>query len=269
MVLRQVVLPLGLGYGLLVLLMFFTQERLVFLPFGEVEGSPAQIGLAYEELWLDTADGERLHGWFVPHPEPRAALLFFHGNAGNISHRLDSLRIFHHLGLSVLIIDYRGYGLSSGRPSEQGVYRDAEAALAWLQGRDSTGQLVYFGRSLGAAVAAWLAVEHPPAALIMESSFSSLPELGAELYPWVPVRWLARMQFDSAARLGGVNAPLLLVHSREDEIIPFHHSERLLASHGQAQLLVIHGDHNRGFLHSGRHYVDGLDGFLDAHLTRQ
>lgn len=268
MALLRVLALLAVAYLALVLVLYLGQSRLVFIPFGELRGSPADIGLTYEDVHLQSEDGIALHGWYVTHPQPRGVLLFFHGNAGNISHRLDSLAIFHRLGLEVLIIDYRGYGRSAGRPGEQGSYRDARAALHWLleERQVDPQRLVYFGRSLGAAVAAQLASEHPPQALIMESAFSSLPTLGAELYPWLPVRLLARMEFDSQRHVAVQRAPLLLVHSREDEIIPFHHAEALQQAAGEAELLVIRGSHNRGFLLSGAEYVAGLGAFLDQHL---
>jgi uncharacterized protein len=265
----SVLLAAASAYALTVLLAFVFQERLLFLPFGDVTVTPAQRGMSYEDVELRTADGVRLHGWFVPHPESRAILLFFHGNAGNISHRLDSLAIFHRLGLSTLIIDYRGYGRSEGRPTEAGTYRDAEAAWSYLveeRGTDS-GEIVLFGRSLGAAVAAWLAARRSPRAVILESGFTSVPELGAELYPFLPVRTLARLEYDTRAQLREVHAPVLIVHSREDEIIPFHHALRLYeAAAAPKTLLELQGDHNRGFLISGERYVSGLDAFLSAHL---
>lgn len=148
---------------------------------------------------------------------------FLHGNAGNISHRLDSLRIFHGLGLDVLILDYRGYGRSEGRPSEEGTYRDARAASRYLVEARGVApeRIVVFGRSIGAAIAAALAVEQRPAALILESGFTSVPDLAADLYPWLPARRLARLHYDTRARLPHVTVPVLIVHSRDDEIISF------------------------------------------------
>ena len=267
--LASILVLVALAYTAVMALMWFRQESLLFLPgmpSRALVATPADIGLEYEDLQLMTADGEQLHAWFVPARHERGTLLFFHGNAGNISHRLDSLRIFHRLGLSVLIVDYRGYGRSTGRPSEQGTYEDALAA--WRHLVDERGidpdRLVLFGRSLGGAVATWLAAEQSPRGLIIESTFSSVPDLAAELYWFLPVRRLARIEYPVEALLGSIQSPVLVVHSREDEIIPFHHGEALYSAHpGQTRFLELRGDHNGGFLQSQRLYVEGIGAFLD------
>jgi fermentation-respiration switch protein FrsA (DUF1100 family) len=248
--------------------MFIVQPRLIFLPdlpSRTLGPGPDAIGLAHETVEIATEDGIKLHGWFVPSPAPRGVVLFFHGNAGNISHRLDSLKIFHDLNFSTLIIDYRGYGASEGRVSEQGTYRDAEAAWRYLTERRGVpaSQIVLFGRSLGGAVAAYLASRHAPAALVVESGFVSVPDMAAVLYPWLPARWLARIRFPTGEFLGAASCPVLIVHSRDDEIIPYDQGEALFERAGEPkQFLTLRGDHNGAFLLSGRHYRDGLDGFL-------
>jgi fermentation-respiration switch protein FrsA (DUF1100 family) len=246
--------------------------------------SPQDIGLGYESVWLTAGDGVRLHGWYLPADDGRAAdgahaangqhatLLFLHGNAGNISHRLDSLRIFHRLGLSVLIFDYRGYGQSEGSPSEEGLERDARAAWEHLTRVRGVApeSIVVFGRSMGAALAAGLAAEQRPAALIIESAFTSVPDLAAQHYWWVPARSLARLRFDTREALARVRAPVLVVHSEDDEIVPFAHGEALYAAAREPKsLLRLRGDHNGGFMLSGDDYVHGLSQFLDAHGGRQ
>lgn len=258
----------ALLYAALVAFLWFRQESMLYLPGipgRQLVATPDAIGLRYEALRIPTSDGEELDAWFVPAREERAVLLFFHGNAGNISHRLDSLRIFHGLGLSVLIFDYRGYGRSTGRPSEPGTHEDARAA--WRHVVDERGvpaeRLLLFGRSLGGAVAARLAAEQLPRGLILESTFRSVPDLAAELYPFLPVRLLARIEYPVEATLPSVNAPVLVIHSREDEIIPFRHGEALYAAARQPkQLLELRGGHNDAFLLSERRYVEGLDAFL-------
>jgi uncharacterized protein len=263
-------LLLALLYAALVAFMWFRQESMLFLPgipSRALVATPADIGLDFEPLRIATADGEELDAWFIPADRERAVLLFFHGNAGNISHRLDSLRIFHDLGLSVLILDYRGYGQSTGRPTEQGTYEDARAAWRYLVERRNVpaDRIVFFGRSLGGAVATWLAAEHPPRGLIVESTFRSVPDLAAEIYWFLPVRRLARLEYPAESLLSSVEAPVLVVHSREDEIIPFRHGEALFAAAREPrQLLELRGGHNTGFLRSERHYVAGLDAFLDS-----
>jgi len=260
------------AYAALIVAVWFGQSGLLYLPrlpSREVVATPRSIGLAYEEVSLSTADGVRLHGWFVPAPEARATLIFFHGNAGNISHRLDSLRIFHGLRLSVFIFDYRGYGNSEGKPSEAGTHRDALAAWRYItETRSVPAQdTVLFGRSLGAAIAAWLATQHLPGALVVESAFTSVPDLAADLYWWLPARQLARFDYATRDYVAGARCPVLVIHSRDDEIISFRHAEALYAAANMPkQLLPIGGSHNDGFMQSGATYVHGLDRFLGEQL---
>lgn len=268
----QALLLLGVGYGALVLAVFLGQSSLLYLPdlpSRELLVSPRDIGLDYEEVRPQTEDGVTLHGWYVPAREARGTLLFLHGNAGNISHRLDSLRIFNRLGLSVLIIDYRGYGLSQGSPSEAGLQRDAAAAwrhLVHTRG-EAPHRIVLFGRSLGASLAAWLAAREPAGALILESAFISVPELAAELYPWLPARQLARLRHDTLAELTRARLPVLVIHSPQDEVIPYRHGLALYeAAPPPKDFLRLRGDHNGGFLLSGEDYLRGLERFLAAHL---
>lgn len=245
------------------------QPRLLFLPGTpgrNLDATPDDVGLAWRDVRLETEDGETLHGWWLPRERPRATLLFFHGNAGNISHRLESLKLFHDLGLAVLIIDYRGYGRSTGKPTEPGLYRDAEAAWRWLTATEGVqpGDILLFGRSLGAAVAAHLATRVEAAGLIVESAFTSVPDVAAELYGWLPVRLLARLQFNTADYIAHTDLPVLVIHSVDDEIIPYHHGRRLHEIAGaRGTLLDIRGGHNTGFLESTNRYRDGLARFIE------
>lgn len=237
------------------------------MPGRELAATPARVGLEFQDVELRTSDGETLHGWWLPHERSRATLLFFHGNAGNVSHRLESLEIFHALGVDTLIIDYRGYGRSSGRPTEAGLYRDARAAWDWLTETQGIAgdDIILFGRSLGGAVASELATRVDAAGLILESVFTSVPDIGAELYWWLPVRWLSRLQFDTAEYLRQTELPVLVVHSRDDEIIPFAHGRRLREIAGaRGSLLELRGGHNTGFLESRARYREGLERFLGA-----
>ncbi len=258
----------AIAYGLLLVAMYTFQAQFVYFPASTVDATPADAGLVFEEVSLRTEDGVPLHGWWLPAARPaRQTLLFLHGNAGNIAHRLDSLRIFHELGVDTLIIDYRGYGKSGGTPSESGTYADASAAWHYLTRVRAVpaGRIVVFGRSLGAAVAVWLATHRTVGALIIESGFTSLPDLAAHHYSWLPVRRLARYSYDSAARLPRVSVPILVVHSRDDEIIPFEHGHHLFAVAPEPkQFLILDGDHNAGFLTSRTRYVAGLRRFLDG-----
>jgi hypothetical protein len=226
--------------------------------------TPTDVGMDFQDVSIATTDGVMLHGWFIAGRSSRV-LLFFHGNAGNISHRLDSIAQFRELGLSVLIIDYRGYGQSTGRTTEKGIYRDADAAWRYLI--DDRGivanDIVIFGRSLGASVASRLASEYQPLALIVESSFTSIPDIAQDLYPWLPVRWLSRLSHATRDHVRDVRCPILIIHSRDDEIIPFHHGEAIFASANEPRtLLTIRGTHNDAFLLDELAYVAGLRTFL-------
>lgn len=269
-----VLLLITAAYGILVLIVFLFQSRLVYfptLPSRDIIATPKDIGISYIPVDITTADKIKLNAWFLPASKARGVLLFFHGNAGNISHRLDSLKIFHDLGLSVLIFDYRGYGRSQGSPSEPGTYRDAEAAWRYLTEKRAipANEIIVFGRSLGAAIAAYLANQHLPKALILESSFTSVPDLAAQIYPFLPVRWLAKIRYNTQAHLKSVTCPALIIHSRDDEIIPFAHGRKLFASiNAPKQFLELNGGHNDGFLVSGQTYIEGLDRFLTVQLGK-
>jgi uncharacterized protein len=257
------------AYLLLALMLALLQSRLVFFPTRALEGTPAQTGLAYQDVWLTTEDGVRLHGWWVPVEGALGTVLFFHGNAGNISHRLVSLHTFHRLGYNTLIFDYRGYGRSDGSPSEKGTYLDADAAWRHLvvERGIPPEQVALFGRSMGGAVAAALAEKQAPGAVILESTFTSIPDLGAELYPWLPVRLLARIRYETLERVPRITAPLLVVHSRDDEVIPFRHGQRIWeAAREPKQFLEISGGHNDGFFTAAPSYEQGIGDFLARHI---
>ena len=261
------ILVVAASYSLLVVIVYFMQGRMLYL--AEVPGrtltmTPTDVGMDFQDVSIATTDGVMLHGWFIAGRSSRV-LLFFHGNAGNISHRLDSIAQFRELGLSVLIIDYRGYGQSTGRTTESGIYRDADAAWRYLI--DDRGivanDIVIFGRSLGASVASWLASEYQPSALIVESSFTSIPDIAQDIYPWLPVRWLSRLSHATRDYVRDVRCPILIIHSRDDEIIPFRHGEAIFAAANEPRtLLTIRGTHNDAFLLDERAYVAGLRTFL-------
>jgi fermentation-respiration switch protein FrsA (DUF1100 family) len=258
-------------YGGLSLWLLIFQSSLVFYPETDraIVATPSKVGLAYEDLHLTTSDGVSLHGWYVPAAQPRGTVLFMHGNAGNISHRLDSIDIFHRLGYNTLIFDYRGYGTSGGKPTEEGTYRDAEAAWLYLteQLHAPSCRIVLFGESLGGAVAAWLAARHKPAALVIASGFTSVPDLGQQLYPYLPVRWLARIRYDTRTYLQSVTAPVLIAHSPEDDIIPFEHGRALYAAaHPPKRFVELSGGHNDGFIFMREAWIKALGDFLGAQM---
>lgn len=240
------------------------QERMVFFPSRESVVTPAAAGMRYEDVFLETPDFGSLHGWYLPADEPRGTVLFCHGNAGNISHRLETLTLLHGLRFNVLIFDYRGYGRSTGKPTEDNTYEDASLALAYLLSEkgESPSRIVLMGRSLGAAVAVHLAAKFSPAALIIESGFTSVPDLGKRIYPFLP-RFLARIRYDSMSRIAAIKCPILVAHSPDDEIIPYAMGRKLYeAAVGPKRFLEMRGDHNAGFLVSGCAYIEGLELFF-------
>lgn len=257
-----------LAYLGLMALIYFRQSSLVFQPEVDrnVRASPADIGLTFAPLKLSTADGEILDGWYVPaRNKARGLVVFFHGNAGNIAQRLDYLRMFHDLGFATLMLDYRGYGLSSGSPSEEGTYLDA--AAIWRHATQVLGfpaeRVVLFGESLGGGVATQLATEVRPAALVLASTFTSLPDIGVELYPLLPIRLLAKIRYESKARLKQIICPVLVIHSKSDDVIPFAHGRRLFDAASQPkQFLEIEGRHNDGFVFGRKAWILELDSFL-------
>lgn len=262
---------LALAYGGLAALLFLAQDKLAYYPqIGrEIQATPTDHGLGYEPFTLATPDGETLDAWFVPAQPSRGVVLFLHGNAGNLSHRIDSIAMFHRLGYSVLIFDYRGYGRSSGKPSEAGLYQDAQTAwdhLARTRGI-APGRIVLFGESLGGALAARLAARETPGALVLASSFTSAPQLAADLYPWLPVKWLLRLRYDTLAALSQVRCPVLVAHSPDDEIVPFRHGQALFDAAPQPKvLLTLAGGHNDGFIFMREVWVAVLADFLNQHV---
>ncbi len=254
-------------YAVVLLLVFLFQSRLVYFPeVGRaLVATPRAVGLDFEEVRL-AADAATLHGWWVPANAARGAVLILHGNAGNISHRLEYLTMFNRLGYATLIVDYRGYGRSSGTPSEDGTYRDGEAAWRHLTEirKFAPRDIVVFGESLGGGVATWLALQHPPRALVLASTFTSAPDLGAQVYPWLPVRWLARIEYGNRARIGQIAAPVLIAHSKGDDIVPFSHGQALFdAAREPRQFLELRGGHNDGFIFMREEWVREVGAFLE------
>ncbi len=252
---------------------WLTQDRMVYFPQvgRDNPATPAAAGLRFEDLRLQTEDGETLAAWWVPAPaeKVRGAVLLLHGNAGSVADRIMYLPHFAAMGYGVLLIDYRGYGQSSGSPSEEGTYADARTAWRWLNERGfAAGDIVLVGESLGGAVAAELAARVQPRALLLLSTFTSVNDLGGELYPWLPVRLLSRFRYDTLQGVTDYRGPVLVVHSRDDEIVPFAHGQRLQAAAGaRGQLLELRGGHNDAFVFGKPEQVAAVAEFLrDAAL---
>jgi fermentation-respiration switch protein FrsA (DUF1100 family) len=262
--------PVLIAYLVVLLVMMFLEEKLIFFPDKAVGNLPHPPGLAIEDAWFQAADGTRLHGWYAPHSHPRAIVVYCHGNAGNISHRDEIIWKLHDVsGVAVLVFDYRGYGLSEGKPSEAGVLGDARAARAWLAAREGIAEtdIVLMGESLGGAVAVDMAAADGAKALILESTFNSLPDLAARLYPWLPVRWLMRTRFDSQAKIGNYHGPLLQSHGPADSIVPFEFGWRLFEAANEPKqfLEIADRDHNDGRPTS---YYRALAEFLDGNVPQ-
>ncbi len=238
-----------IAYILVIVAAMYLEDSLIYFPVTYPEGDWNPSGLHFEDAWFEAADGVKLHGWYVPRKNARAVILFCHGNGGNLSHRAIALEMLHQKAdASVLIFDYRGYGRSEGKPHEAGVLCDARAARKWLANREKIPEsaIVLLGESLGGAVAVDLAASDGARALVLESTFSSLPDMAAYHYPFLPVRWAMRSQFDSAAKIGNYHGPLLQAHGDVDTIVPLPLGRRLFDAANQPKrfLLMPGHDHN-------------------------
>lgn len=270
----KLLLALVGAYVAVVALLFMFQSRLVYFPMkGPYSVTPQTRGLAFERVTFTTDDQTKIAAWWIPAAgQARGSVLLFHGNAGNIAHRIDYAVMFNRLGYDTLLVDYRGYGESTGEPSEAGTYRDAAASWAWLtQTRGiKPADIVIFGESLGGGIATWLAAREKPRALILASSFTAVPDLGAEIYPWLPVRLISRIRYNNLANLARIEAPVLIAHSPDDEIIPYAHGRRLYAAaKSPKSFLELSGGHNEGFVFARPAWVSALEAFLEqARKTR-
>jgi fermentation-respiration switch protein FrsA (DUF1100 family) len=252
-------------YLVLGAVLYIKQPRLLYRPEKEISGTPAEIGLDFEDVVFKSSDGLGLSGWYVPAKSSKLTLLFCHGNGGNIGHRLDSINIFHHLGLNCFIFDYRGYGSSSGKPSEEGTYADAMAAYKWLTEEKKTAEedIIIFGRSMGGAIAAQLAGKVKAQALVVESAFTSYVDIAKEYYPYMPVRWFARFSYSTIDYIRDVHCPVMLIYSRNDEIVPYKFGLELYdAANEPKEFIEIFGSHNDCFLASGRIYTEVWEKWL-------
>lgn len=266
--LRKAAFIVGFSFLVLIAVLSFIENSLIFFPTPYPDGEWNPSGLKFEDALFDAADGTRLHGWYVPHKTPRAVVLFCHGNAGNITHRADVLRILHDwVGVTTLVFDYRGYGRSQGKPSEAGVLADARAARHWLAHREKIpeGDIVVMGESIGGAVAVDLAARDGARALVLESTFNNLPDVAAYHYPVLPVHWAMRTRLDSEAKIGNYHGPLLQSHGDADQIVPLPLAKQLFDAANQPKefLLCPGHDHNDPmppeYYQRLRAFIDGLN----------
>lgn len=257
------------GYLLLLLLMYIFQSAFVYFPTRSIVMTPADRSWEYEDVYLHTEDDYRLHGWYIPVTNGRGTVLFFHGNAGNISGRLESISVFRDLGLNVFIFDYRGYGKSEGSPSEKGTYKDAEAAWRFLTEVQSVppDEIILFGRSLGGGIASWLGSNVSAGAVVLESTFTSAPDLAGELYPIIPARALMTIRYPVRNFLDDLAMPVMIAHSPQDDVIPYHHGKKLYELAGEPKTwLEMRGGHNDGFIQSEPEYSETWDRFIREHI---
>ncbi len=237
------------------------QEKIVFIPMkGEPRYTPANLGYSFENLRLKSGE-EEINAWFIPAQNARATVLFCHGNAGNLEHRLATIKIWHELGVNLMIFDYKGYGSSTGKPSEEGLYEDAQVCHKWLMDNKKIKlPLIIHGRSLGGGVAAWVANNLVCDGLILESTFTSIPDMGAHYYPYLPIRWLSKIYFENLEQVKKTTVPLLVFHGQEDEVIPYEMGVTL-AKEGKGEFVDLIGDHNNGFEISPK-YIPALGRFI-------
>ncbi len=251
----------------------FSEKGIVFFPDPDLIGTPGDFGLKYEDVWFEAADGVRLHGWWVPQASGAKApvLLWFHGNAGNISHRLENIKLLHDLvGVQVFIFDYREYGRSQGRISREGTFKDAAAAYRYVaetRGLPAS-EIILFGRSLGTALATDLAVRLPCRALILESAFTNSSDM-AKLFAPFMFDWRPSVPYDNLGKIDNLKVPVLIVHGDEDEIIPVEMGRRLYAAaHEPKELYIIPGaHHNDTYLVGGKEYFEKLRNFIFGRKT--
>jgi fermentation-respiration switch protein FrsA (DUF1100 family) len=253
---------------LIVLMLRWFEHSQIYHPSRALASTGTELGRPFENIWFTAGDGLKLNGWFFPattdSPRAQFAMLLCHGNAGNIGHRLETCAALLAAGVNVFLFDYRGYGRSEGRPSEEGTYRDAQAAYQWLRTKGFPGRnIIAFGESLGGGIATELATRESLGGLVLQSTFTSIPDIGAELFPWLPVRWLGKVRYDTRSKLPRLQVPVLVMHSPADELVGFHHAQANFAAANEPKLFwELRGKHNDP-LADPKQFVAGVEKFLD------
>ena len=256
-----------LAYLGLALFLYSMQPRFLYEPIRQIPYTPAELGLDFEEVLFKTGDRIRLHGWFVPSPNAQFTVLYCHGNGGNMMYFLETVDFLNKMGLNCFIFDYRGYGYSQGTPSEHGTYLDARAAYRWLtKNKGVTPQhIILFGWSLGGSIAAYLAAKVKCAGLVAESTFTSYREIGCLYYPYMPVKWFTKFNYPTIDYVRKVTCPILVIHSRNDEIIPFEFGLKIYdVANEPKQFTEIFGRHNDGFLVSSNAHKNAWSAWLKS-----
>ena len=269
-ILFRLITSLAVIGGIASLVIMWREDDFIYYPEREWAVRPEHYGLAAQDLYVQTQDLENLHAWFIRAPSEKAALLFFHGNAGNISHRIGKISPLIAAGASVLLLDYRGYGKSSGHPSEEGLYRDAEAAYQELTVRQKIepSKIFLFGESIGGAVAIDLAAQHPCAGVILEGTFSSVKDMAAILMPFLPMHFILKSKYDSISKIVGIKSPLLFIHGTDDEIVPYSQGQKLFAAAtSPKEFYSIPGaGHNDTYVRAGKTYFEKIIRFIEKNL---
>jgi fermentation-respiration switch protein FrsA (DUF1100 family) len=250
------------------------EDSLIFQPSAEIVHTPRDIGLEFEDLFFTATDGVRLNGWFIPHREARATLVWFHGNAGNISHRVENIKLLHDkVKVHIFIFDYRGYGRSDGSVSEEGTYRDGAAALDFVrkQLRVDAKNLIIFGRSLGAAVAAEMAGRFEIRGLILETPFTSIRDMAKTVFPLLPIGLLLQTRYDVVEKVGRIKVPLLVLHGDHDDVVPYEQGKKVFAAAREPkEFYTIKGaTHNDTYIVGGDAYFGRLRRFIETVIPTQ
>ena len=261
----KILLAIACFYIVAMIAIYFAQALFIYapqMPTRSLVATPEDINLEYENLTLITADNERINAWYIPvENQTSKTVLFFHGNAGNISHRLETIKIYNQLGFNFLIFDYRGFGESTGKPTEEGTYIDADTVWQHLieQKKLNPEEIILVGRSLGGGVAAELAKKVRPAMLVLESTFTSMTEVSAKHYPFMPTKLIVKHEYETNLKLKDIHCPIVFAHSTNDEVIPFEHSQRNFAAANEPkQFITLRGGHGSGFLLTKKDYLSGL-----------
>jgi uncharacterized protein len=256
-----------LALGFIYMLLRWFEHHQVYHPNREMHASGSALGRPWEDVFFKSGDGVELNGWFFPadphSPWARLVFLVCHGNAGNIGDRMDLYAALLETGAGVFAFDFRGYGRSAGRPGEEGTYRDAQAAYRWLRERGfRAADILAYGESLGGGVVSELCLREEPGGLILQSTYTSMPAIGAEVFPWLPVRWISTIRYDTRGKLPRIRVPVLVIHSRHDELIGFHHSQENFAAANEPKLFwEIEGEHNDPLTDRPR-FLEGMEKFL-------
>lgn len=261
----RIIAYIFVGFVLILGYIKYIERHAIYYPAKDIEATPKVINLSFEDVYIKTTDNLKINGWFIPYDDAKYTLLFLHGNAGNIGHRLDKIGLLRGIGLNIFIIDYRGYGRSTGRPSEKGCYLDAKAAHDYLLNirKVSGEQIILYGESLGTGVAVNLAAESPVKAIILEGAFSCGRDMARTIYPFLPA-FLFCDSFNSLERIKRVKAAKLFLHSTDDEVVPLTLARKLFDYAPEPKFFAhFRGRHNDAFLDSRNGYLSAIASFIN------